>query len=238
MTERKRSPRVVVREIQSARDPAFLAAYRMLTTEFPKAEMSPLRDWTNAFREREQGLLHDVAWHLLVAERSGSVLAAASGTYLGNINVGIIGYVAVRPTARVGGLGPRIRRALRRAFERDAIRAGHEALEGIAGEVQADNPWLRTLVRREGALALDFDYVQPALHAGIQPVPLVFYYQPLVRPMRTLDAAFLRRLLFTIWRRAYRVARPLSRPEFRRMLRSLDGRRRIGSRPELSIRPR
>ncbi len=227
----------MVREIQSSDDPAFRAAYRLLKAEFPKAEMSPLRDWTNALREREQRLLHDVTWHLLVAERGASVLGVASGTYLGNVNVGVIGYVAVRRTARVAGLGPRIRRALRRAFERDAVRAGNAPLDAIAGEVQADNPWLRTLVRREGALALDFEYVQPALQAGVHPVPLVFYYQPLSRPLRSVDAAFLRRLLFTIWRRAYRIARPLSRPEFRRMLRSLEGRRRVGSRAAVT-RPR
>jgi hypothetical protein len=235
MPERSGS-RIVIREIQSPSDKAFPAAYRLLHGEFHEAEMSPRRDWTNALRERAHGLLHDVAWHLMVAERGGRVIAAASGTYLGNVNVGVIGYVVVRRNARVAGLGPRIRQALRKAFEADAVRLGHGALEAIVGEVRADNPWLRSLVRREGALALDFEYVQPALDPKLEPVPLVFYYQPLRRPVRSLDAAYLRRLLFTIWRRAYRVSRPLARPAFRRMLRSIAQRRRIGSRPEFRSR--
>jgi hypothetical protein len=224
------SGRTVVREIRSSTDPAFRAAYRLLHAAFPKAEMSPLRDWINALREREHDLPLDFQWHLLVAQRGSVVLAAASGTYLGNVNVGVIGYVAVRPDSRVLGLGPRIRRALQRAFESDALQISGRPLEAIVGEVQATNRWLRTLVNREGAIALDFDYLQPSLGHDLHAVPLVFYYQPLRKPTRTLPAAYLRRLLYTIWRRAYRVARPLSRPEFRRMLRSLEGRRRIGSR--------
>jgi hypothetical protein len=34
-----------------------------------------------------------------------------------------------------------------------------------------------------------------------------------------------------MWRRPYRIARPLSRPLFRRMLKALEGRRTIGQRP-------
>ena len=230
MPDRAGAGRTVVREIRSSADPAFRAAYRLLRAAFPKAEMSPLQDWINALREQEHDLPLDFQWHLLVAQRGSAVVAAASGTYLGNVNVGVIGYVAVRPTARILGLGPRIRRALRRVFERDALRISGRPLEAIVGEVQATNRWLHTLVNREGAIALDFDYVQPSLRRDERAVPLVFYYQPLHKPTRTLSAVYLRRLLYTIWRRAYRVARPLSRPEFRRMLRSLEGRRRIGAR--------
>lgn len=230
MRKKPSSARVTVREVQRETDPAFRPAYHLLRKEFPHAEMSPFRDWTNALRERRQGLWTDVGWHLLVVERDGKVLAAASGTYLGNVNVGVIGYVAVRPTARALGLGPRIRRALHRRFERDAQQINGRPLEAIVGEVRADNPWLRTLVRRQGAIALDFDYLQPSLSRDREPVSLVFYYQPLGAPRRWLDAAYLRRLLYTLWRRAYRVPRPLARPEFRRMMRSLRGRRRIGQR--------
>jgi len=107
---------------------------------------------------------------------------------------------------------------------------GHRSLGAIVGEVREDNPWLRYLVRREGAIALDFTYFQPSLGGGRKAVPLVMYYQPLVRPRRSLGSDELRKLLYTMWRRAYRVARPLRHPEFRRMLRSLAGRRRVGQR--------
>lgn len=219
-----------VREIRSARDPAFPAAHRLLRRIFPKAEMSPLGDWAHTMEEGVRRLWTDIAWHLMVAERDGRVIGAASGTYLGNLNVGVVGYVALSARARAHGLGPRLRRHLAAAFGRDARRIRGRRLEAIVGEVHEDNPWLRTLVQRHDAIALDIPYQQPALGRKARPVPLVLYYQPLDRPRRFVGAAELRRLLYTLYRRGYRIDRPLARPEFRRMMRSLEGRRRVGAR--------
>jgi len=95
--------RITVREILSADDPAFSTAHELLRREFSRAEMLPVRDWRNAMRERREGLWTDIAWHLLVAERGSTVVAAATGSYLGNVNVGVIGYIAVRPAASTKG---------------------------------------------------------------------------------------------------------------------------------------
>ena len=99
----------------------------------------------------------------------------------------------------------------------------------MVGEVKAANPWLGHLVARERALALDFRYHQPRLHAGAEPVRLVFYYQPVGVRRRSLAAPELRRLLYTIWRRLYRIPKPLSNTAFRANMASLKGRRRIGN---------
>lgn len=221
--------RVRVRPVRDAADPALVAAHRLFRAEFEEAELVELKDWRNLLRERSAGLWTDLDWHLLVAERAGRVIAAGTGMYLGNVNVGIIGYIAVLPGARSRGLGPRLRAALRRAFQRDAARIRRRPLDGLVGEVREDNPWLRHLVRRERAIALDFPYFQPSIR-GRRPVPLVLYYQPLTTARRFLPAAFVRRLLYTMWRRPYRVAHPLSRRAFRTMMRALDGRGRIGQR--------
>lgn len=228
--KRTRISTITIREILSGDDPAFRDAHALLRAEFPRGEMLPLRDWKNAMRERRAGLWTDVAWHLLVAERDGVIVGAASASYLGNINLMVVGYVAVHSDVRGEGLGPRLRQALKRKCDADARRIGHRGLAAVVGEVQSANPWLRSLVHREGAIALDFDYYQPSLGGGRQPIPLVFYYQPLASPRQSLPVAELRRLLYSIWRRAYRVARPLTHAEFRAMLRSLHGRRRVGQR--------
>lgn len=220
---------VRIREIRDAADPALAAAHRLFHTEFEEGELVSLGDWRNLLRERSQGLWTDLAWHLFVAERAGRVVGAATGMYLGNVNAGVIGYIAVRPVVRRLGLGPRLRGALRRGFERDARRVRGGRLAALVGEVRADNPWLRHLVRREGAIALDFPYFQPSIR-GRPPVPLVLYYQPLNRVRRSLPAAEVRRLLYTLWRRPYRVSHPLARGVFRAMLRALHGRRRVGQR--------
>jgi len=219
-----------VREILTPADPALKAAHRLLGRSFSVHEITPAGDWVQSLRERDQGLWTDFAWHLVVAEVGGRVVGAASGSYLGNVNVGAVGYLVVVPRARALGLGPRMRKRLVSLFERDARRARGLPLAAVIGEVKEDSPWLKTLVRRRGAIALDFPYYQPAIGAQGERVPLVLYYEPLSRPRRFLSAAELRRLLYTLFRRGYRIARPLSRPAFRRMMRALVGRRRIGQR--------
>jgi hypothetical protein len=210
-------------------DPALARAHRLLRREFHASELLSRKDWEHVLHERAHGLWTDTAWHLVVAESGGRVVGLASGNYVGSLNVGLVGYVAVAPVARARGLGVRLRRALRVRFERDARRIRGRPLEAIMGEVRADNPWLRHLVARDEAIALDFPYRQPSLGRSGRPVPLVLYYQPRRRRRRSLSAAELRRLLYGLWRRPYRVPQPLSRPAFRRMLASLEGRRRIGA---------
>jgi GNAT superfamily N-acetyltransferase len=222
--------RLRIREVVSPRDSAFRAAYRLLAGVFPRDELLPRRDWNATMREREQGLWTDLNWHVLIAERGRRLLGVATGSYVGNLNVGVIGYIAVGRRVRSQGVGPRLRRRLYAALARDARRIRARPLAALVGEVRADNPWLHHLVRRTGALALDFPYYQPSLRAQREPVPLVLYYQPLLRRRAWLPVGELRRILYTLWRRPYRVGRPLARPAFRRMLRALHGRRRIGAR--------
>jgi hypothetical protein len=67
---------------------------------------------------------------------------------------------------------------------------------------------------------------------------MVLYYQPLDRPRTWLAANELKKLLYTLWRRPYRVSKPLRREAFRRMMRALEGRRRIGQRELPPPRPK
>jgi GNAT superfamily N-acetyltransferase len=229
--EPKRDARLRIREIRTETDPALGAAFRLLRRTFPRAELLPQRAWVRLLRERREGLWADLNWHLFVAHGRRGIVGAASGSYLGNVNVGVIGYIAVVPRARSLGIGPRLRLALQLAFERDARRIRGRPLEALVGEVHEDNPWLHRLVARRGALALDFPYYQPSLHrSAARAVPLVLYYQPLRHPRASLPTGAVRQLLYTMWRRMYRVAAPLSQPAFRRMLRALAGRERIGRR--------
>jgi hypothetical protein len=231
-----RAPRLRIREVRSVSDAALRSAHRLLTRIFPRAEMLPRSAWVHVIQERAAGVWTDLNWHLFVAER-GRTVGAATGTYLGNVNVGLIGYVAVGSGVRSLGIGPRLRWALRLAFERDARRLRGRPLKALVGEVRPDNPWLRRLVGH-GAIALDLPYFQPSLRRRDEDVPLVLYYQPLHGRRTSLSTPEVRRLLYTIWRRAYRIPRPLAHPTFRRMLRALGGRARIGQRTPQQPRPR
>jgi Acetyltransferase (GNAT) family len=205
------------------------SAHRLLTQIFPRAEMLPRSAWVHVMRERAAGVWTDLNWHLFVARHRGRIVGAATGTYLGHINVGLIGYVAVRSTARSSGIGPRLRWALHLGFERDANRLRSRPLNALVGEVRPDNPWLRRLVGH-GAIALDLPYYQPSLRRSDREVPLVLYYQPLLADRASLSAKEVRQLLYAVWRRAYRISKPLAHPLFRAMLRAIAGRARIGQR--------
>ena len=231
------SQRTTIREVVDANDPAIAKAHRLLRQIFPKSELVRQGEWRETLQEYEAGLWTDIRWHLVIGERAGRVIGVATGTYLGNVNIGVIGYLAVSPAARHLGMGPRLRAKLAAFFQRDAQRLTGTPLQAIVGEVRRDNPWLRTLVRREGVLALDFPYLQPRLRRDEGPVSLVMYYESYDRVRRRLPTETIRRLLYTIWRRIYRVQRPMADAAFRQMLRALAGRRSVGGiKPDMLTR--
>lgn len=222
--------RTSIREVRDPDDPALKEAYAILSRTFHRGERVALRDWVDSINEKALQLQTDVVWHLLVAEEEGRVIGLASGTYLGNVNLGVIGYLAADQGTRSRGIGTRLRVALRRHFARDATRIARQPLEGIIGEVSASNPWLRSLARRPEVLVLDFMYYQPRLYDDDEPSPFVLYYESLTRIRDRLPVKELRRILYTIWRRIYRVSRPVDRRAFRAMLRTLESRRSVGRR--------
>ncbi len=230
MPTTSRPERTSIREISSPSDPALRDAYALLKRTFHSEERVPKQEWIGSLDEKVRLLPLDFVWHLFVAERSGEVIGLASGTYLGNVNLGVIGYLAIAPGLRAKGLGSRLRARLRRGFARDALRWAGRPLAGVIGEVSEANPWLRRLASRPSVLLLDVPYFQPSLHADDTPSPFILYYESLGRPRSRISSAELRRILYTVWRRVYRVARPLDRREFRAMLRSLEDRRSVGRR--------
>jgi GNAT superfamily N-acetyltransferase len=221
--------RLSIRQILDPSDPAIARGHDLLCRTFPKDELVSRRDWRNALREQRAHLPTDITWHLVVAEKNGSVIGVATGNYLGNVNIGFVGYLAVSPAARGLGVGPRLRGRLRSLFRRDAVWIRGEPLQAVMGEVRRDNPWLRHLIRSDRILALDFAYQQPRLHRGGHPVPLVLYYEAQSEAPRRLPAVLVRQILYTSWRRIYRIDRPLANPVFRRMLRGLEKKRFVGA---------
>lgn len=227
-----RQARTRIREITTPDDPLVRDAYRLLRKTFPRHERVLLSEWKATLQERARHVWTDLTWHLIIAEREGRVEGLATGTYLGNVNVGVIGYLAIDPAVRAAGLGTRLRSRLRDAFRRDARQLVGRDLNAVLGEVSADNPWLSALSRKPGVLVLNLPYFQPRLYPQDQPSPFILYYESMGSPRRWVPASELRRILYAIWRRAYRISRPLERPAFRLMLKALEGRRRIGPHPD------
>lgn len=227
-----RTQPIRIREIADPQDAVLGEAYALLRRTFHRSERVSLAEWRATLREKSRRVWADYEWHLFIAERSGEIIGLVTGTYLGNVNLGIIGYLAVTPDVQAAGLGTRLRGRLRQAFARDARLIARRPLGAVMGEVSADNPWLKKLARRPGVLILDIPYYQPRLYPTDRPSPFVLYHESAGRGRRYLAAGELRRILYAIWRRAYRISRPLERPAFTRMLRALEGRRRIGPHPD------
>jgi hypothetical protein len=231
-----RKGRIRIREVTDPKDPAIGPTYALLKRAFSVNERVPVAEWRASLLERVRGVWSQFTWHLIVAERDDRVIGLATGTYLGSVNVGMIGYLATARGTRAMGVGTRLRAKLRDHFRRDAKAALGRDLDAVLGEVSSKNPWLGRLARQPRVLVLDIPYFQPRLFPDDEPSPFMLYYESIEQETRSIAVSHLRRLLFAIWRDSYRVSRPLSRPAFKQMMKALEGRRRIGPHPEFQRR--
>jgi GNAT superfamily N-acetyltransferase len=227
-------------EITDERDPLADAALAIIHDMFAPGDRQPVSELRSELAERRLGMLSSYNFHLIAAlydddpEPAGTII----GLYLDGVNAGFITYLAVRRQHR----GRRIARVLRpeliEAFRADARRAGHDELAWVLGEVRADSPWLRRLVRTRGAIPFDIEYYHPGMSlAGGE--RYVLYRQPVGDFRRELPVALVRRVLYAIYRRAYRSRYPLNRDVFANMLAQLNGRTTVGVHPDFGhlLRP-
>lgn len=220
---------IQISPILSADDPLFEKAFALYSQVFPPSEKIDREYFENLFEESRLDLLAPYAFHFLVAHRNGTVDGFVTGSYLAIVNVGFVGYLAVGPDAAGEQIGSRLRDRLIASLTLDAAAAGRSDLLGMMGEVEDGNPWLERM-RRRGALTFDLRYLQPST-GGMSIVPLILYLEPIkVSRLRSLPVKTVRRLLYAIYRRLYRIPFPLMRAEFQDMLRQLEGRTRVGTR--------
>lgn len=220
--------RVVIEEIEEIGSPWVAAALRLSERVFPPGQRVHREDLTDRFAEKRLNLLRPANFHFLVARRGDELHGFVQGSYVAALNVCFVGYLAVEPRFRGGRVGPLLRQHLILRCRQDARLNRCSGIRAVVGEVELTSPWLRTLVRSRGAIALDVHFEQPVLSPGGSPVPLVLYVQRLDRSVASLPVARVRRLVYSIYRQVYRVRFPLRDPSFRRFLASLEGRQRIG----------
>jgi GNAT superfamily N-acetyltransferase len=231
--------RVVVEEIEKA-DSAWVAtALRLSERVFPPGQRVSREDLVDRFEEKRLGLLRPSNFHFLVARHGDELHGFVQGSYVAQLNVCFVSYLAVEPKFRGGRVGPLLRQHLILRCRRDARLNRCSGIRAVVGEVDGKSSWLRTLVRSRNAIALDVHFEQPAFTPGGSPVPLVLYVQRLDRSAPSLPVARVRRLVYGIYRQVYRIRFPLRDPSFRRFLASLESRQRIGQKrlPPASRRP-
>jgi GNAT superfamily N-acetyltransferase len=222
-------------EVMDERDPLAEQACALINRTFAPADRQPVSELLSELAERRMGLLSNHNFHLIAAcaPGDGEPVGAAIGVYLGGVNAGLVMYLAVRPEYRGRRVARLLRPRLVEAFRADARREGHPELAFVLGEVRSRSPWLRRLVRTRGAIPFHLDYFHPGMTPG-EGEPYVLYRQPLGDARRELPLPLARRILYAIYRRAYRVRYPLQRHGFAAMLRQLEGRSVMGVHPDFS----
>jgi GNAT superfamily N-acetyltransferase len=222
-------------EVTDEREPLADATLAIIGDTFASPDRHRLSDLQSEIAERRLGVLSGYNFHLLAAvpadadEPAGAIL----GAYLDGVNAGFVAYLAVREKYR----GRRVARSLRprlvELFREDARREGFDDLAWVLGEVRRESAWLRRLVRTRGAIPFDLTYYHPGMTLD-SPEPYVLYRQPLSDTRVELPVSVVRRVLFALYRRAYRVRYPLQRDTFADMLRQIEGRETVGVHPDFA----
>lgn len=220
-------------EIRDEREPLAEAALAVIAEMFAAHERQPINELRSEIAERRLGMLSGYNFHLLTAlyEDNDVPAGAIAGLYLDGVNAGFITYLAVRSQHRGRRLARVLRPKLIEVFRADARREEYDDLAWVLGEVRADSPWLKRLIRTRGAIPFDIEYYHPGMSIG-SGEPYVLYRQPIGDHRRELPVELVRRTLFAIYRRGYRVRYPLNRDIFTNMLEQLEGREQVGVHPD------
>jgi len=210
------------------RTPLAHAAIELLHTAI--GDVQPADDLLTEIEECRRGLPSGGKYHLLAAvDGDQRPFAVAAGVYLEAMNAGFITYLAVQPEMRNRQLGTTLRAELLACFHDDAAERGAE-LAWTVGEVRRDSAWLRSLVQGGRAIPFDLGYFHPWMSLRAEG-RYVLYREPAADTRPELPSDEVARLLFAIWRRAYRIRYPLQSETFCYMLRGLEGREMIGPDP-------
>lgn len=217
-------------EITDERHPLAAPALSLISSSI--WDVQPTEDLLSELQERRRGYPAHGDYHLLVsATPDDRVAAAAAGVYLEGVNAGFITYLAVDPATRGRRLGRELRAHLVQAFRDDARAKGAE-LAWTVGEVRRESAWLRTLVRGGRAIPFHLGYFHPWMPLRAEG-KYVLYREPVADTRQVLPAAEVERLLYAIWRRAYRIRFPLQSETFLYMLRGLEAAGEVGPDPEI-----
>ncbi|HEX6132656.1 MAG TPA: GNAT family N-acetyltransferase [Longimicrobiales bacterium] len=227
------SEEIRIVEIRDEREPLADEALAVIAEMFGPHERQPLAELRSEIAERRLGMLSGYNFHLLTAlyEEEETAAGTIVGLYLDGVNAGFITYLAVRRRYRGRRLARVLRPQLIEVFRGDARRAGYDDLAWVLGEVRADSPWLRRLVRTRGAIPFDLEYYHPGMSLG-DAQRYILYRQPIADHRVELPVELVRRTLYAVYRRGYRVRYPLTREIFGAMLEQLEDREVVGVHPD------
>jgi hypothetical protein len=212
--------------VTDERDPAALAAIRLFVREI--GDVQPTADLLSELEEARRGMFSGGGYHLLVLDDGEEAPgAAAAGIYLRGIASGFVAYLAVRADRRRQRWGRRVRARLVESIREEARRLDGREPDCVLGEVERGSRWLAALVRRGRAVPFDFPYFHPWLPRSAEG-RYVLYREPIADARPELPPEEVSRIVYAIWRRAYRIRFPLQSELFRHMLERIERQGRTG----------
>lgn len=221
--------------LEDERDPVARAAIALFVDEI--GDVQPADDLLSELEEGRRGMYSGGGYHMLaLLDEDDRPAAAAAGIYLRGIGTAFVTYLAVRPDQRRRHLGRRLRAHLTDSIRAEARETDGRDVAWIVGEVRRGGPWLRTLVRRGKAVPFDIPYFHPWMPRAAEG-RYILYREPVSDPRRELPAVEVARLVYAIWRRAYRVRLPLQSELFRYMIDEIEKRGTIGTHPDFREGP-
>lgn len=220
--------------VTDERDPLAREALELIVSSI--GDVQPVDDLLTELEERRRGMPSGGDYHLLaLVDGDGRPAAAAAGIYLEPVNAGFITYLAVRQDMRDRHLGRGLRAHLVDAIRDEARRTRGRDPAWTVGEVRRESPWLRTLVSAGQVIPFAFPYFHPWMPRRAEG-RYVLYREPLADARPTLPADEVVRLVYAIWRRAYRIRFPLQSDTFCHMLQYLESHGTIGTHPDFPAR--
>lgn len=226
----EREIRVVA--VDDEREPLATDALELIASAI--GDVQPVNDLLSEIEERRLGMPTAGDAHLLaMVDARGRTMAAAAGIYLETVDAGFITYLAVRAELRGKRVGRRLRRHLMDSIRAEARRKNGADPAWVVGEVRSGSPWLQTLVSAGKAIPFDFPYFHPWMPRSSEG-RYVLYREPLADARAVLPADEVVRLVYAIWRRAYRIRFPLQSETFCYMIDRLQTAGTIGAHPDFA----
>ncbi|MBW3627924.1 MAG: hypothetical protein KY464_01385 [Gemmatimonadetes bacterium] len=210
-------------EILDDRNPLARQAVKLIRESI--GDVQSTADLLSELEERRRGLPTGGDYHLMgLIGPDGRLAAAAAGVYLAASNAGFVTYLAVRSDQRGNELGRDLRAHLVEALRADARQTRGEDLAWVVGEVRQESRWLATLIESGGAVPFDVGYFHPWLPRSAEG-RYILYREPVADRRPEIPSEEVLRLLYLIWRRAYRIDHPLQSDTFCYMLEQLEGKK-------------
>jgi hypothetical protein len=231
---RTKPENLAVIEIIDERSREAEEALELIAESFNRSDRHAISELKSEIEEKRHRLLGAFDFHLLaMLDARGSVVATAAGVYLPGLNSGFITYLVVSRKQRGRKLGQHLRSSLVDSFEANAEITGDGELRWVLGEVRLDSPWLMTLVKTGSVIPFDLEYFHPGSHPDSSDEPYVLYREVVSDSRERIPAVETARILYAIYRRAYRVRYPLERENFRAMIEQVEQRDEIGPDPKV-----